>query len=50
MGNYLEIIGSIEFESICNLEIDIKVNDHGRLKAEGILTERAFWHCMKMVS
>ncbi len=41
----IEISGSLEFESILSLEIKIQVNEHGRMKAGGILTQDAFERC-----
>lgn len=47
MGDSIKIIGKLEFETIYNMEIDITVNSHGSLSAEGILTEHAFEYFMK---
>lgn len=41
----IEISGSLEFESIFSLEIKIQANEHGRMKASGILTQEAFKRC-----
>ena len=41
----IEISGSLEFESILSLDIKIQANEHGRMKASGILTQEAFKRC-----
>lgn len=41
----IEISGSLEFVSILSLNIKIQANEHGRMKASGILTQEAFKRC-----
>lgn len=41
----IEIAGNLKFESVLSLEIIIQVNEHGSMKAGGILSKEAYKRC-----
>lgn len=38
----VKITGFLEFESVLRIKIEVRVNEHGYMKAEGILTKESF--------